>query len=352
MKARLDPKMLAVNVARRWLFCNMHLTSGLSVVTDLQAYADWCLCGAHRDGSSQCGGYWGLQRFNCAALSCCGVPGVSRFIEGVSIIAMTIVARFGPRTRGLAAGAALCAVMTISRAETSALPPCNADLPPSFYAPVGAPPNIRIWKPPNLAGLPNEATCLGLAAADLRMLVTVAGAFENAGGAPAILARFGEVSKLLTVRYWSTTEKKWRPLILAAAALTTRDSGQPRDDFTNAELQSGKDVYFSQRDSRGAGEVIYRVQVRESARARLVIETENVTAVRLFALTLLKPGGMHALYVFEERLRGIWTYYGLTRIAEGSWLIAGHENSYINRVVALYRHITGVPTDLEPPAAP
>jgi hypothetical protein len=243
-------------------------------------------------------------------------------------------------------------VITISRAETSASPACDAVLPPSIYSSVGAAPNIEIWKQPNLAGLPPQAACLGSAAPDLRMLVTVASTFENPGGAPAILERFGEVSKLLSVNYWSTTEKKWRPLVLAAAALATRDSSQHRDDFTNAELQSGQDVYFSQTDSRGAGEVIYRVRVRESSRARLVIETENVTAVRLFALTLLKPGGMRALYFFEERSRGIWTYYGLTRIAEGSWLISGHENSYINRVVALYRHIAGIPTDLEPPAAP
>jgi hypothetical protein len=262
------------------------------------------------------------------------------------------VARFGPRTRGLATVAALCAIITISRADTAASPPCDAVLPPSIYSPVGAAPNIEIWKQQSLAGMPPQAACLGLGAPDLRMLVTVAGTFENADGAPAILARFGEVSKLLSVSYWSTTEKKWRPLVLAAAALTTRDSGQPRDDFTSAELLSGQDVYFSQRDSRGAGEVIYRVRVRESSRTRLVIETENVTAVRLFALTLLKPGGMRALYFFEERSRGIWTYYGLTRIAEGNWLISGHENSYINRVVALYRHITGIPTDLEPPAAP
>jgi hypothetical protein len=84
----------------------------------------------------------------------------------------------------------------------------------------------------------------------------------------------------------------------------------------------------------------------------LVIETENVTPVRWLALTLLKPGGLRASYSFRERSRGIWTYLGVTRIAEGSWLISGHENSYINRVVALYRHIVGIPTDLEPPAAP
>jgi len=140
-------------------------------------------------------------------------------------------------------------------------------------------------------------------------------------------------------------------LVTAASALTTRDSGEPRKDFTNAELQSGQDVYFAQKDSRGAGEVIYRMRVRESNPTHLVIETENVTAVRWLTMTLLKPGGLRALYVFRERSRGVWTYHSLTRIAEGSWLIAGHENSYINRVVALYRHIVDIPTDLEPPAA-
>jgi hypothetical protein len=94
------------------------------------------------------------------------------------------------------------------------------------------------------------------------------------------------------------------------------------------------------------------MRVRESNPTRLVIETENVTAVRWFAMTLLKPGGLRALYFFRERSPGVWTYHALTRIAEGSWLISGHDNSYINRVVALYRHIAGIPTDLEPPAAP
>jgi hypothetical protein len=249
--------------------------------------------------------------------------------------------------------AVLSAVATISRAESSAFPPqCDADLPPSSYSPVGAAPDVQIWKQERLAEFPTQAACLGSSTPDLRMLVSVAGSFENAGGAHGILTRFGEVSKLLSVRYWSTTDQKWRPLVLAATALTTQDSGQPRKDFTSVELERGKDVYFSQRDSRGAGEVIYRMRVRESNPTRLVIETENVTAVRWFAMTLLKPGGLRALYFFRERSPGVWTYHALTRIAEGSWLISGHDNSYINRVVALYRHIAGIPTDLEPPAAP
>jgi hypothetical protein len=247
--------------------------------------------------------------------------------------------------------AALSVAGTISRADT-AFQPCDADLAPTSYAPVGAAPTIQIWKQSSIAALPAAASCLASSQPDLRMLVSIAGSFENSTGTQGILARFGEVSKLLSVRYWSTTDQKWRPLVLAATALTSRESGQRREDFSNAELQGGQDVYFSQKDSRGADEVVYRMRVRENSSVRLVIDTENVTAVRWLAMTLLKPGGLRASYFFRERSRGVWTYYGITRIAQGSWLISGHENSYINRVVALYRHIIGIPTDLEPPAAP
>jgi hypothetical protein len=284
------------------------------------------------------------------------VPGVGNRLAFVSKLPLMSSRRPSTISCGSAivvlAVAAWIAAGTISRADTFAYPPCDADLPPASYAPVGVAPAIQIWRQSSVAALPAAVSCLASSQPDLHMLVSVAGSFADPAGTQGILTRFGEVSKLLSVRYWSTTDQKWRPLVLTATALTTRDSGQPRQDFTNAELQNGQDVYFSQRESRGAGEVVYRMRVRESNTARLVIETENVTPVRWLAFTLLKPGGLRSSYSFRERSRGIWTYLGVTRIAEGSWLISGHENSYINRVVALYRHIVGIPTDLEPPAAP
>jgi hypothetical protein len=33
-------------------------------------------------------------------------------------------------------------------------------------------------------------------------------------------------------------------------------------------------------------------------------------------------------------------------------LTAGHDASYVNRAVAFYRFLAGIPTDREPPAAP
>jgi hypothetical protein len=236
-------------------------------------------------------------------------------------------------------------------AEMAVTPPCERSTPQPGYAPVGAPPNVQIWKDQSLAGFPAHVSCVGWSTSKFQLLIAVAGTFRNSEGARALLSRFGAVSTLLSVRYWSTTDQSWRPLVLSATALTGKLASQTRGDFTSAELEGGKDVYLAQADSRGAGAVIYRMWVRESKPNGFIIETENVTPVRWLALTLLKPGGLHSVYFIEQRSPGIWSYYSLTRIAESSWLIAGHERSYINRVVALYRHIAGIPTDLEPPPA-
>jgi hypothetical protein len=244
---------------------------------------------------------------------------------------------------------AVAAIDTSAATEMAAAPPCQESSPQPAYAPLGAPPNVQIWKNQSLADFPARAACVGWSTPTFQLLIAVAGIFENPDGAGDLLTRFGAVSTLMSVRYWSTTDQSWRPLVLSATALTRKVATQSRADFTSAELKNGKDLYFAQADSRGAGEVIYRMRVREDNPGRLVIETENVTSVRWLALTLLKAGGLHSVYFIEERSPGIWSYYSLTRIAENGWRIAGHEKSYINRVVALYRHIAGIATDLEPP---
>jgi hypothetical protein len=237
-------------------------------------------------------------------------------------------------------------------AEVAAMPPCEGPPSQPAYAPAGAPPNVQIWKNQSLADYAARASCVGWSTAKFHMLIVVAGTFAASDGVDTLLKRFGAVSTLLSVRYWSTTDQRWRPLVLSATALAGPNSSQTRADFTSAELESGNYVYLAQTDSRGAGEVIYRMRVRESKRGRFVLETENVTSIRWLALTLLKPGDLRSVYFIEERSPGIWSYYSLTRVEENGWLITGHENSYINRVVALYRHIAGIATDQEPPPAP
>jgi hypothetical protein len=99
--------------------------------------------------------------------------------------------------------------------------------------------------------------------------------------------------------------------------------------------------------------VVYRLRVRETAPDRLVVETENVSSVRYLLLPLAGPGDLQALYFLERRSANEWGYYSLARTGAGtSSLTEGHEASYVNRAVALFRHLAGLPTDQGPPAAP
>jgi hypothetical protein len=54
-------------------------------------------------------------------------------------------------------------------------------------------------------------------------------------------------------------------------------------------------------------------------------------------------------YFLERRPPGGWNYYSLTRTSPR---FGGHVASYINRTLAAYRHIAGIPTDRDPPHAP
>jgi hypothetical protein len=230
-------------------------------------------------------------------------------------------------------------------------PPCESDVTQPPYAPVGAPPNVTISEGVLRPASPALSSCLAWPSAQTRKLVAVAGTFRAADGSETLISRFGDVSSLKLVRYWSTTEQAWRPLLLAATAVTSKTGAQPRGNFTRTELESGQDVYLSQRDGRVARDVIYRMRLRVHEPNRVVIETENVTPVSRFTLTLFKPGDLRTTYFLEHRSAGTWSYYALTTIGSGNWLTAGHDESYINRAVAMYRYLAGIPTDLEPPPA-
>jgi hypothetical protein len=165
-----------------------------------------------------------------------------------------------------------------------------------------------------------------------------------------LLARLGAVSQMAGIRYWSVTGKRWQILIEAAHALDP--SGRVRPDFTPADLVPGRDLAFSQTDN-DAGAVIYRMRIMALSPSRVVLRTENVDTIRYLMLPLFGPGELQSLYVLNQGSEGTWSYYSLTRTGPGaSAMTDGHVASGINRAVAMYRHIAGIPTDQEPPAAP
>ncbi len=229
----------------------------------------------------------------------------------------------------------------LSAAGQGPLPPCAGVKPVPAYAAPGAPPNAHVWTSAELGSWTPPA-CTGFTAKGDGVLVAVAGSFPFKGNAEALLARFGAVSALKGLKYWSVTETGWRTLITSATALEGPDLNRPRPDFTLAEMRSGADLYFAQSENRAGGDVVYRMRVQDFGRDRFVVKIDNVSAVSRYLVTLFNPGDLASVHFLERRASGVWGYYGLAW-AGGSLVsrLAVPEASYVNRAIALYRHFLG-----------
>jgi hypothetical protein len=260
------------------------------------------------------------------------------------------------RWRGWVCGLALAGAWLLlpdsgAAAASGPRPPCG-EVPQPAYADPGDSPNVQVWNDGDLGPNWPPPACVGWTSPGFDVLVALAGSFADPGTAQDLLARFGAVSRMTEIRYWSVTDQAWRPLVTSATALSGPDPGQRRPDFAPAELTAGSTLFFAQSDNRSSGEVVYRLLIRELRTDRLVIATENVTAVRKWGVTMFDPGELQSTYFLERGSPGVWTYYSLSRTSPDASLFAsGHAASYLNRAVALFRYFAGIPTDQEPPAA-
>jgi hypothetical protein len=220
-------------------------------------------------------------------------------------------------------------------------PPCSAAPSPAPAA-LGAPPAVQVarrgdralhWPPPG---------CTGWHGDGFRMVVALAGRFRLVGGIGALLARFGAVSKLPEMRYWSLDDRRWEPFVTAAHALDG-PRGASRPDFAPDELR-GDPRFYSERGTFASGAVTYRMDVREANAERLVVTVENTGTMRILLLDLFDPGELQSLYVLEHEAGDVWTYYTLTRTRDtASALTEGHEAFYVNRAMAQFRYYAGAP---------
>jgi hypothetical protein len=153
------------------------------------------------------------------------------------------------------------------------------------------------------------------------------------------------------MRYWSTTHKQWQTLIVDAYALTGSQSGQRREDFTSDEMKEGKVLYFEQVDNL-SGKAVYRMHIVEASASRLVFDVENVSTMRYFFIPIIHPGELKSMYFLDRESDNVWRYYSIVRTGKNAnGLIAGNESSSVNRAVAFYRYLVGIPTTQEPPGA-
>jgi hypothetical protein len=219
-------------------------------------------------------------------------------------------------------------------------PPCGA-VPVPGYPAVDKAPAIQVISGKDLAAW-TPASCLGWRAKDDGVLVALAGSFHFNGTTDELLKRFGAISSLKGLQYWSVTDRGWQTLITSASALDSPDGGHSRGDFTLAEMKSGAELYFAQQDNRTSEEVVYRMKVSGLTADGFIVAVENVTPVRSFMLTLFDPGDLQSVHFVKREASGVFRYYGLAFAGESlASSLALPEASYVNRALALYGHLSG-----------
>jgi len=219
------------------------------------------------------------------------------------------------------------------------------------YPAIGMPPIIQTWRPGNVDTVPAAPDCSGLNLRNFTLLVALTGSFSTEEKSDDLLMRFGAISSLRGIRYWSVTDDRWETLITDATALDKSDLAHRRMNFTLEEMKGGKGLYFAESDNRTSSEIIYRMDILKVAPDALSFRMENVSIIRFFLLPLFEPGDLQSVFLLGQISPAVWGYYSLSGIREkGIASIESHEKSYVNRAAAMYRHFIGVPTDQEPPA--
>ena len=236
-------------------------------------------------------------------------------------------------------------------AQPGPQPPCGAEpVPP--YPSLGNSPSVAYWSASDLGRDWTPPSCAAWAEPGFSTLIALAARFRYNAGAEGLLRRVGAISELAGMRYWSATHQQWQILIVSAYALTGAQPGNRRPDFAPNELKEGKALYLDQTDNL-SGAAVYRIRVAEASADRIVFDVENVSVMRYMLLTLFDPGEMQSVYFLDRESDDVWRYYSLVRTGRNaSRLATGHESSSINRAVAFYRFLAGIPADQEPPAAP
>ena len=253
--------------------------------------------------------------------------------------------RVNPRVVGFA----LSAVM-LCQAQTGPQPPCGNEPVPAYPAPDN-PATATLWSRADFGHTWKPPACTGWTAVGFTTLVSTAARFSYAAGAESLLRHIGAISELAGMRYWSTTHKQWQPLIVDAYALTGSQSGQRRAGFAPDEMKAGNVLYFEQTDNL-TGKGVYRMHIAEVSADRLVFDVENVSTMRYLFVPIFHPGDEQSVYFLDRESDYVWRYYSILRTGiNASGLVTANESSAINRAVAFYRQLAGIPTDQEPPAA-
>lgn len=218
------------------------------------------------------------------------------------------------------------------------------------YPLMNAPPRVQVTHDASTAIALSGADCFA-GPQSRSTWVTVAAVVRTSFDQKAMIERLGAISQLRAAWYWSTTDQAWRPLVSGAYAIESVSAPQPRADYSAAELAAGTSLYYRVTDTRSDLAINYSMQLTAGAAGRIFLDTSNIDPVRTWGITLYGPRSIRTLYFLNELSPGVWSYYSITRAVPATFLANGHDKSFINRAVALFRHYVGIPAKSDPPPA-
>jgi hypothetical protein len=195
----------------------------------------------------------------------------------------------------------------------------------------------------------NQPACAGLLKGNFSLYVTLTGRLA-AATADGLLQRFGAVSALRGLSYWSFSENRRETLIRDAFPVNIAGDRNSSSDFNVEEMKNGADLFFRQTDNRSASGVVYRMRVLDHAPHRLMIAVENASPVRFLFMTLFQPGDLQTIYLLEQAKDKSWSYYNLSGIRGSSMATgSGSEKSYMSRALSMFAHFAGREIADKPP---
>lgn len=206
-------------------------------------------------------------------------------------------------------------------------------------------PDVAAWHKDDA----RKPDCAGLLNGDFSLYVSLVGKLP-AANSDDILERFGAVSLLRGLPYWSFSENRRETMIRDAFPVTSAGKKTSGSGFTIKEMMAGHDLFYRQTDNRSAEGVTYRMRVMEHAPHRLLIAVENVSSVRFLFMTLFQPGDLQTVYLLEQAKDRTWRYYNLTGIRGSGWTTGhGSEKSYMSRALSMFSHFAGMTVADTPP---
>ena len=224
------------------------------------------------------------------------------------------------------------------------------DLPLRFQD--GAGMRIGVWAGDCDRKAPPPA-CLGPDGAENAVYAVAEARFAGPDAVRSVLGRLADVAAYPSIRYWSSTRERWRPLVTSAEVLATPQGPERAGNLDSAELAQGAAAFVRQEENTPAGTMVYRLAVEEAGPDRLTLRVTNARPATLLGFTLFDTGAYSFRHSFRRLDGEAWLYHGEFAVRGcGTPLVGDKAISFATRLAAVGSYLIGRPEGAPPRPQP